>query len=594
MAIKNRDALKSYFVKNAIPTEGNFADLIDSQLNQAPDGDGVFKPAGEPFSVVAAPGDQKRVLRLYSLPSAANPDWMISLNPAQDPANAAATSKPGFGITDGAGKLRLFIDPGGQVGVGTNSPQFALDVVGGVRASSGLVVGGSVGIGTQAPSHILHVRAVDAVGLFESSGPQAYLRFSTAEGFANRVEFCNRPGGRAAIWVGSAGDAFNVTKDGRVGVGTTTPGAALDVVANNTTASLGWYEAIRFSRPDHSAITHPGGKLLFGLHGNRNFYFADTNASRYVMQISAETGDVTVGVGRLEVAGGVRGREIGIGTTTYGATSRPYETIQMNPGHNLRVWYGTTERFIFHNSGIFQASALRGTPGDWNAIGADGTVMVDNVGYKSMMIVGSNQSQGKNRWVQLWDYLTVHGNVAIDGNIGTHGRDPTAGYPSGWGGGVHTWDVIADANGFAHGSWQNGAFDLAERFQNHEAGLEAGDVLAVDPQSPERLVKTRSAQQDDIVGVVSERPGFILGVQWEAPHAGVPLALAGRVPVKVNLEGGPIRIGDYLTSSSQPGIAMRTIRSGRVIGLAMQAFNGTSGAEGKVVVLVNPHWFGGR
>ena len=45
MALKNRTDLKSYFVKNAIPTEGNFADLIDSQLNQTQDG--VFKPDGD-------------------------------------------------------------------------------------------------------------------------------------------------------------------------------------------------------------------------------------------------------------------------------------------------------------------------------------------------------------------------------------------------------------------------------------------------------------------------------------------------------------------------------------------------------------------
>ena len=34
MAEKNRDELKGYFLKNAIPTEGNFADLIDSMLNR--------------------------------------------------------------------------------------------------------------------------------------------------------------------------------------------------------------------------------------------------------------------------------------------------------------------------------------------------------------------------------------------------------------------------------------------------------------------------------------------------------------------------------------------------------------------------------
>ena len=123
---KTRKDLKSYFVKNAIPTESNFADLVDAPLNQADDG--VFKLAGEPLSVVAAGGDQKRVLRLYSAYPAANPDWLISLNPAQNPSDPA-TNRPGFGVADGAGNTRLFIDPAtGNLGVGTNTPSDRLHV----------------------------------------------------------------------------------------------------------------------------------------------------------------------------------------------------------------------------------------------------------------------------------------------------------------------------------------------------------------------------------------------------------------------------------------------------------------------------------
>src|ERR1044071_2124126 len=131
MATKNRTDLKSYFVKNAIPTEGQFADLIDSQINQSQDG--VFKPDGEALSVVAAPGDQKRVLQLYASYPAANPDWMITLNPAKNP--NSTTTQPGFGITDGTGKTRLFIDPSSNnVGIGTTTPQYALEVTGAVGA----------------------------------------------------------------------------------------------------------------------------------------------------------------------------------------------------------------------------------------------------------------------------------------------------------------------------------------------------------------------------------------------------------------------------------------------------------------------------
>ncbi len=121
---KSRAELKSYFETNAIPTQSNFAALIDGQLNQSDDG--VFKLANEPLSVVAAGGDQKRVLRLYAQFPATNPDWLISLNPA-DPSNTA-TNRPGFGVANGDGKTRLFLDAAGKLGLGTNDPQGAVDV----------------------------------------------------------------------------------------------------------------------------------------------------------------------------------------------------------------------------------------------------------------------------------------------------------------------------------------------------------------------------------------------------------------------------------------------------------------------------------
>jgi hypothetical protein len=86
-----------------------------------------------------------------------------------------------------------------------------------------LVTTGNVGIGTTSPTHKFHVVAIDAVGLFESTGTQAYLRFSTNEGMDNRVEICNRPGGRLSLWTAGGGDVFNITKDGKVGIGTTNP-----------------------------------------------------------------------------------------------------------------------------------------------------------------------------------------------------------------------------------------------------------------------------------------------------------------------------------------------------------------------------------
>ena len=94
---------------------------------------------------------------------------------------------------------------------------------------------------------------------------------------------------------------------GNIGIGTTNPEAKLDVYATGQTHAP-WYEAIRFSQTANSAITLPSGGLLFGLHSDRNFYFADIKegVKKYVMTINADTGNVGIGptgqVARLEVA----------------------------------------------------------------------------------------------------------------------------------------------------------------------------------------------------------------------------------------------------------------------------------------------------
>ena len=56
-----RGMLKAAFVKGAIPTQQNFADLIDAGLNQRDDE--IFKLPGEPLGVVGV-GGQRRVLQL--------------------------------------------------------------------------------------------------------------------------------------------------------------------------------------------------------------------------------------------------------------------------------------------------------------------------------------------------------------------------------------------------------------------------------------------------------------------------------------------------------------------------------------------------
>ncbi|PCH98704.1 MAG: hypothetical protein COB85_01050, partial [Bacteroidetes bacterium] len=147
-------------------------------------------------------------------------------------------------------------------------------------------------------------------------------------------------------------------------------------------------------------------------------------------------------------------------------------------------------------------------------------------------------------------------------------------------------------NGAAYGSsWNTTGIDLAEKFPSSEEGLEPGDVVVLDLEFRERIKGSCNGYEETLLGVISENPGVILGgnnkelEEIDAP----PVALTGRVPVKVTLEGGPIKIGDVLTSSSTPKHGMKASKTGAVFGIALEPFNGENGKAGKILCYINVH-----
>ena len=73
------------------------------------------------------------------------------------------------------------------------------------------------------------------------------------------------------------------------------------------------------------------------------------------------------------------------------------------------------------------------------------------------------------------------------------------------------------------------------------------------------------------MGVISTNPGVVLGsIDGDTGKADKrQLALAGRVPVKIDPDSDPIEVGDFLTSSDRRGYAKKATESGYVIGKAL-------------------------
>ena len=126
-----------------------------------------------------------------------------------------------------------------------------------------------------------------------------------------------------------------------------------------------------------------------------------------------------------------------------------------------------------------------------------------------------------------------------------------------------------------------GGADLAEVYSSNDGSIAEGDVVSVDSSIQNGVQKSRKTYDSTVLGIVSTKPGMVLG---DGNVSGTPVlvALSGRVPVKVSAENGEIKAGDYLTSSSIPGVAMRATKAGAIIGTAMTGYDG----EGVGVVIV--------
>ena len=137
--IHNRSTVKAYFQTNAVPTQAQFEDLINSQLNQFDDG--IVKQAGRPLSLRPDVDDStcQGILNLYETFSNTEPSWRLQLKDSN-------SDRSGLNIAAADGASKLFIDSSGKVGIGTTSPSQQLEVDGDVKINGQLTVNNNAGV----------------------------------------------------------------------------------------------------------------------------------------------------------------------------------------------------------------------------------------------------------------------------------------------------------------------------------------------------------------------------------------------------------------------------------------------------------------
>lgn len=144
--------------------------------------------------------------------------------------------------------------------------------------------------------------------------------------------------------------------------------------------------------------------------------------------------------------------------------------------------------------------------------------------------------------------------------------------------------------------------DYAEEYGTADSSIEAGDLVAVDSNrqaqgvvndgqlgSKAWVLKSKESYEPSLIGVVSTNPNEVIGKNFNSSENPRPVALNGRVPLKVSSGNGSIAPGDPLTSSSTPGVAMKATKSGAIVGKALQSYDGSG--VGKIIAFVSVGWY---
>jgi hypothetical protein len=257
---------------------------------------------------------------------------------------------------------------------------------------------------------------------------------------------------------------------------------------------------------------------------------------------------------------GVRGTTVGDAGDTFLPAGVYAETQGTTQGNALRAYSGTitTEDLVslYHDSSIFTGTGLEmdfGNSGGSFAATSSAKFLDFQVGGTSKFIVSANGSTTIGDGTVHAGLRIPRGGICVD-NDGSCVSTTTG-------------EIRAVTSAL-------GNSDLAEIYFSSQA-LETGEIVSlVGGLSMERADEST---EDAIIGVVSTKPGLLLGFDDTSlvpGESGYPVGLKGRVPVKLSTENGPIKKGDRIMLSSIPGVGMKATENARVVGVALEDWNG--------------------
>jgi hypothetical protein len=209
-------------------------------------------------------------------------------------------------------------------------------------------------------------------------------------------------------------------------------------------------------------------------------------------------------------------------------------------------------------------------------------------GIKGLLRNGTNETTGDLVFSLRNDVnattLSERMRITSEGTVAIGGGTPDPSYKLQVTGNAYFTGTVTGGNIQAH--YQ----DIAEWVPTTES-LGAGTVVVLDSAHKNHVVASMRAYDQAVAGVVSAKPGVILG---ERSDAKAMIATTGRVRVHVDASREPIVIGDLLVTGDRPGTAMKSLpveiggvaihRPGTIIGKALEPL---AGGQGEILVLLS-------
>ncbi len=457
----------------------------------------------------------------------------------------------------------------GNVGIGTTSPYASLSVTGSSDLGNSALAGFFIATSTASSTFGGPLSSASGNFIIGSAGTTNNL-------------LLNPYGGSVGIGTSAPSTTFSVVGNsyitGRLGVGILNPSSGLEVNGNITIApgsggqlvfadgsSMFTAGAAGTGITSWNNLNFQTGGVINFLTGNgvstttdlvltNNGYFGVGTTSPWAT-LSVSTTTQSTGVLPLFLVASTTNAQLfdvfGNGRVGIGSSTPLANLSIVSAGSN--VWSSTTP--------LFQLSTTTGPA--FFSIMSDGQVGI-----------GTSSPEGTSTLVVAGSLCVSKG---VAGLSGAKSVSTTVGCPN-VPGTIYA-DVALNVNA---------GYDIAENYPSADTSLETGDVVMTDPNNPVYVQKAVNNGTGTVIGVISTNPAISFdGIPTDLPAPGYALvALAGRVPVKVSVANGPINIGDYLTMSNIPGVAVKATQSTTTIGIALAPAT----SDGTTTVFIEPGW----